>query len=146
MADPMVERFEFASIHSHGTLVANRLQQLPPFAIRISFLLLFVRMINGKVFAFETNAQICQQKFTDALTARGKCSCVYAALNFITNVSLQASRFERHDSWISTRFRKAREYSLRMCANLTIIKLAYGLANDFLSVSIDCTVSHWTVL
>jgi hypothetical protein len=70
--DPMVERFEFVSIQSTGTLMANRLQTLPQYSIRINFLLLFVHMINGKTFMFDDSAQNDQKQFTDELTARCK--------------------------------------------------------------------------
>jgi hypothetical protein len=77
ISDPMVERFDFVSIRSNGTLVANRLQTLPKHAIRTSFLLLFVHMINGKRFIFDEGAQQIQKQFTDELTARGKFLMTY---------------------------------------------------------------------
>ena len=77
VADPMVERFEFVSLRSTGTLVANRLQTLPKHAIRTSFLLLFVHMINGKSFIFNEGALQIQKQFTDELTARGKFLLAY---------------------------------------------------------------------
>ncbi|CAF4162911.1 unnamed protein product, partial [Rotaria sordida] len=113
IVDPMVERFEFISIQSTSTLVANRLQTLPQDSIRVHFLLLFVHMMNGKTFMFNDAAQHLQKNFTDELTAR-------------------SLRFERHDAWLSARFRKSREYSLRMCAYLSIIKLAHQLAYEFI--------------
>ena len=68
----MVERFDFVSVQSTGTLIANRLQTLPQNPIRTNFLLLFVHMINGKKFLFNDDAQNYQKKFTDELTARCK--------------------------------------------------------------------------
>jgi len=136
MADSMVERFDFFSIQSTGTLVANRLQTLPQYPIRINFLLLFVHMINGKKFMFNDVARNHQKNFTDELTARCKffeTNGTYADVKkFFFFIAL---RFERHDAWLSVRFRKSREYSLRMCAYLAIIKLAYQLAYEFVVVS-----------
>ncbi len=80
LADPMVERFDFVSIRSNGTLVANRLQTMPIHAIRTSFLLLFVHMINGKRFKFDEKAQKLQKQFTDELTARCKIWITYMIL------------------------------------------------------------------
>jgi hypothetical protein len=40
LVDPMVERFDFVSIRSNATLVANRLQTLPIHAIRTSFFII----------------------------------------------------------------------------------------------------------
>ncbi|UJR24356.1 hypothetical protein I4U23_005733 [Adineta vaga] len=112
IADAMIERFDFVSLRSFGSLVANRLQVLPQHSIRVKFLLLFVHMINGKKFIFDQEAQYRQKQFTDELTAR-------------------SLRFERFDPWLSVRFRKSREYSLRMCAYLAIMKIAYELAHEF---------------
>ena len=70
--DPMVERFEFISIQSTGTLIANRLQTIPQDSIRVNFLLLFVHMINGKTFLFNDGAKNDQKCFTDELTTRCK--------------------------------------------------------------------------
>lgn len=72
ISDPMVERFEFISLRSNGTLIANRLKTLPENAIRTNFLLLFVHMINGKKFVFDEQSQSIQKNFTDELTARGR--------------------------------------------------------------------------
>ncbi len=132
VADPMVERFDFVSIRSNGTLVTNRLQTLPIHAIRTSFLLLFVHMINGKRFKFDEKAQQLQKQFTDELTARCKIWITYMKFAVFFVIAL---RFERFDAWWSVRFRKAREYSLRLCASLTIMKLSCKLAYDFLLVS-----------